>query len=377
MVLKILLLHWRDPLNPRAGGAENLLLKCVQTLVERGFQVDWFSPKFSSNSSEMMNGIRIIRRGGRLSVYPHALLYYAIHRGEYSLILESVTGVPWFVPLYCRRKHITVIYHLGKKETFFTELPAEMGLIGNLLAPFAFILERSLGEVYRSQSFLTFSSSTKEELVGMGIAGNRVSVVQEGIERPHMGPIEKYPRPTVVYVGRLVKNKGVQHLIDAMYLLKRRIPGSSLLVIGRGHYENQLRTQVREMQLEDTVFFLGYVDEKTKWNTIAKSHCLVLPSMREGWATPVFEAASVGVPAIGSNVVGISDSIIQGRTGYLVKFGDPREIADRLSVLLGDQALCRAMGEGAKKYSENFDIQRTKNGFRSVVESIIGVPSGN
>src|SRR5579872_6932777 len=123
------------------------------------------------------------------------------------------------------------------------------------------------------------------------------------------------------------------------------------------------------MGLENIVTFLGYISDEEKSMILARSHCLVMPSMREGWATPVIEAGFLGTMSIGSNVIGISETIVEGKTGFLVPYGDAEALARCITKILEDPKLCLEMGELARQNSKEYDINLTKAKFASAVDS--------
>jgi glycosyltransferase involved in cell wall biosynthesis len=346
-------------------------MKCLKETAAAGFSIDWICPSVPGIPATTVEGkVRIIRRGGALNIYLLACLYYLSHREAYSLVIDSITGVPWFTPLYCRTKRLSVIYHLGRKETFFTELPSERGALGVVLAGYGYLLERSIGVLYKRERLITFSNSTKADLVELGLNRDNITVIQEGIEIGVHVRADKFSQPTLVYVGRLVRNKGVQYLIAAIAILRNQIPNLRLLIIGRGYYETSLKGQVETLHLGSVVEFLGHVDEEKKYDILARANCVVIPSLREGWATPVIEAASVGTPAVGTDAIGIRETIVEGRTGFLVAFGSPRALAEAVRKILTDKKLLENLGDNAYANAQSYNISATTRGFVELVQKM-------
>ena len=316
---RIAILHWRDILNPESGGAENLLFRIAQELASRGLQVTWFSPKFrGSRIVDRVRGVVIHRFGGRYNAYLLACLFYLIRwRKHFDLFVDSITGVPWLTPLYARQARLAVIYHLGRKETFLRDLH-RLGVRGYVFAVLAMIAESSIPFLYRNTDVLTFSQDTRNELLKSGLHPRRVFVAQEGIELERYTPnFGKPSRPTIVYVGRLVATKGIKHLLHATKKIKQRIPNVRLIVMGRGYLERELRELCVYLGLDGNVEFTGYVSDEQKTAILRGAHVLVMPSLREGWATSVLEANACGTPAVGTDVPGVRGTIVDGVTGFL------------------------------------------------------------
>jgi glycosyltransferase involved in cell wall biosynthesis len=369
--MRILILHWKDITHPYAGGAENIIHKLAKELALKHEVILFCGGYTNSKEVELIDRVRIVRGGSSISVYLLATLFYLKNRKKIDVVIDSITGIPWFTPLYCWKRKIAVIYHLGRKETFFTELPAMWGLKGYFLALLAWMAESSIGWLYKATPFITFSECTKDDLSKLGIPKTHIFVAQEGIDLTKYGLGEKDCFPHVIYVGRLVKNKGVEFLIKAMKTVVQRVPNAKLSIIGRGYFEVELKKLVRELKLEDYVIFHGYVPEREKITLLQRAYVLVMPSLREGWATPVIEAGACGTPAIGTDTIGVRDTIIEGVTGLLFSYGGVDELAEKLILVLTNHDLRCKLSEGAFKYAKNFDWRTTVKKFTKAFDIIV------
>jgi len=250
---RILVLQWRDIRNPESGGGERLLHSILKELASLGYDVIKISPRFpSSKAIEVLDGVNIIRVGHKYSVYVLAAIYYLLHlRKRVNLVIEVVTGVPWFTPVYVKRHRLAVVYHLGRKITFFSEFPATAGTLGYFLAAIGWIAERTLPVFYRTTPFVTLSEDTKNDLIQLGLNGKRIAVVQEGVELSLLKPsTSKSPFPHVIYVGRLTRSKGLNSLIQSMKLLVEKVPAARLSIVGRGYLEDGLKEKARRLGIE-------------------------------------------------------------------------------------------------------------------------------
>ena len=129
----------------------------------------------------------------------------------------------------------------------------------------------------------------------------------------------------LLFVGRIVKDKGVVELVEAF---KNLITGSShtniyLLMVGPKELSNDELGIEEDSGISQKIIFTGYTDLPEQY--IAISDVLCIPSYREGFGTVVIEAAAMGIPTIGSNIYGLSDAIVDGETGVLV---EPRNVPD-------------------------------------------------
>jgi len=368
-----MVLQWRDIRNPASGGGERVLHFISKELVTSGYDVVNISPMFPGcKRIEVLDGIKIIRLGQKYSVYILAAIYYLLHlRRRVDFVIDVVTGVPWFTPLYVNKPKLAVVYHLGRKITFFSEFPATEGLMGYFLAAIGWLAEKTLPILYRTVPFVTLSQDTKNDLISIGLNGKWTNIVQEGIDLSSLRPGEsKSPFPHVIYIGRLTRSKGVDFLLQSMKLVADAIPSARLSIVGRGYLKKELKETAQRLGIENNIMFHGYLPEDEKIELLRKAHVLVMPSFREGWATPVIEANACGTPAVGFNTIGVRSTIRENVTGFLVAYGDTRTLADRVIALLIDKQLWNRMRLAAITWARNFDRKDMISKFTAIIESL-------
>ncbi|MGQ9660844.1 MAG: glycosyltransferase family 4 protein [Kiritimatiellia bacterium] len=171
----------------------------------------------------------------------------------------------------------------------------------------------------------------------------------------------------VVYVGRLLQLKGTDVLLKAWPLVQARLRSARLVLVGDGN--GKWRDLVRTTSgSADSVNFVGFQDDPRPW--IAQSDLLVLPSLKEGAGQVLVEAMALAKPVVASNVGGIPDYILDGRTGILVPPGDERALANAIIELLSSPERLRAMGLAGRRRAEaEFDARRAAERFVSLVRN--------
>src|SRR5436305_11829990 len=104
--MRFLMLNWRDPSNPLAGGAERVTEAYLAALQQRGQEVCWFANEFQGcRREETIRGIRIVRGGGRgMSVFK-AIQWYRT-QPAFDLVIDQHHGIPWFAPWWCKTTNI-------------------------------------------------------------------------------------------------------------------------------------------------------------------------------------------------------------------------------------------------------------------------------
>lgn len=195
---------------------------------------------------------------------------------------------------------------------------------------------------------LTDSLSQRQFLIGQHVVDNdKITVLANGsvcgvdIERfkpdsmvrheirAHLG----IPADAIVYLflGRVNKDKGVQDLASAFADLADMIPGAHLLVVGPDEEGMDLKLQHILAKCSDRFHRIGFTEKPENYMASADIFCL--PSYREGFGSVIIEAASTGLPAIASNIYGLTDAIIDGETGVLHQPGDVAQIKQILLAL--------------------------------------------
>ncbi len=151
---------------------------------------------------------------------------------------------------------------------------------------------------------------------------------------------------TVVFIGRLHKDKGVDTLLSAVALALKNGVNARLLLVG-GSEGASLSSQIEELG-EKVVHVVGRVEDVRPY--IQNADILCLPSLREGFPNVVLEAASLGVPAVVSDATGVVDSVINEETGRIFPVGDAESLAENLQELAGDREKIENLGKNARAW---------------------------
>ena len=195
--------------------------------------------------------------------------------------------------------------------------------------------------------------TSKISVLGRGsLAGVDVQRFNPGeyseVERSMIKQSLQIPVNSIVllFVGRIVRDKGAIELVKAFKDTFTNDPNVYLLFVGPQELSlSDLGIGV-DTALKNRIKFTGYTDTPERYMSISRVLCI--PSYREGFGTVVIEAAAMGIPAIGSNIYGLSDSIIHGETGLLVKPKHSVELAKALHKLVYDTELCCQLGQSAQ-----------------------------
>jgi glycosyltransferase involved in cell wall biosynthesis/O-antigen/teichoic acid export membrane protein len=356
---RALFVNWRDVKNPEAGGAEAFTHEVARRLAAQGYDVTQLAAGFpGAPRYEVIDAVRV-RRLGRLRT---GSFHLAVQRElarlrGFDVVVESVNTIPFLTPLWRHRlpPTVTVIHQLAA-DVWDAELP-------RLLAPLGRRVEHALLRLYRHAPVAVGSASTRADLERLGFTN--LSVLTYGRdEPPDLGDVRKEAKPTFLFVGRLAVNKRPDHAVRAFAAIRHEIPDARLWLVGAGPMEAELAET-----LPPGAELLGRLPREELYERMARAHCLLVPSVREGWGLVVIEANSVGTPAVGYDIAGVRDSIQPGRTGLLAPAGEP-EALGRAAVALvrGHDRYAQTCHE-AVEWAANFSWDATATRILEIARS--------
>lgn len=369
--MNILILNWRDPEHPLSGGAEEVLYYYSQHWIKKGAKVTWFASSFDkAKESELVNGIHIIRKGSHFTVAIWAFIYFL--QGKFrtiDIVLDCFHFVPYFSKLYFWRKPVVALIHEVAGKIWFQNIFLPVAVIGYLLEPFFLYL-------YRNNQIITGSQSAKKDLIEHFVKSDRITIVHHGFT--NLKTKKEYGKEksnTIIFLGRLSKDKGIEDALLAFSILAKKDKKATFWIAGKAEskeYMKRLSKIVHSLQIKNRCVFFDYVTQEKKFELLAKAWVLVHPSIKEGWGLNVIEANSVGTPAVGYNVAGLKDSIVNGKTGLLV---DPNvvSLAEGLSSIIGNKEKYDDISRKAIEWSKNFTWEKAgEQSFAVLIKAYAG-----
>ena len=278
--------------------------------------------------------------------------------------------------LYCPRRHkyfpvsLRVCTHpMGLHCLIHGCLVTRSGPLPGLpwfVDPFA--KRRELQANRRLKHLCVGSHWMREMMITNGFHERQVSVVPpvpRGLERP---PIPIGEEPVVLFVGQLIRGKGVDLLLRALTLVRCRFRA---VIVGSGNHEGACMALARELGLGDRVCFVGWVPHDRLDRHYEQARVVAVPSR---WPEPFgmvgLEAMWASRPVVGFEVGGIPDWLSDRESGFLVPAADWRAFGQALERLLGDRELAEAMGrQGRRVAAESFRFSDLVRTTETVLES--------
>jgi glycosyltransferase involved in cell wall biosynthesis len=354
--LRVAVANWRDPWHPDAGGAERYAWEMARGLASRGAEVTFLTARATGQSRlERRDGVEIVRRGGRLTVYPRILLWLAAHRRSFDAVLDCHCGIPFFTPsVLPRRVPVLCILHHVHDAQFGVHFPAPVAALGR-------VLEGPVSRwTYRRHECVAVSESTVRAMRSRLRWRGPVHVVPNGLPRDAAiaGPRASSGTVTLTWVGRLSWHKRAERVLDVADRLAGR--GVRIEVIGRGPAAVRLARHVADRGLAGVVRLRGFLPEEEKKALVAGSLLHLNTSQGEGWGLCVLEAAALGVPTVAYDVDGLRDAVRDGETGWLVGAGEQLEdVVERALKELADPGRRAEVAAACRAWAGRFDWDRS------------------
>lgn len=206
-----------------------------------------------------------------------------------------------------------------------------------------------------SQSFIVLGNKWNEAIKAIEPETNTV-IVSNSVDIPSEKVQWNDENFNVLFLGVLIKRKGVDDLIQAISMLKHQnaLGKMQFIIAGTGEEETNLKQKCHELQLDDCITFAGWVDGNKKNELIKKSQALVLPSYNEGLPISILEAVSYGMPIVATDVGDISIAVRDGENGYLINPGDVKALSKALIGISESKEKYVHMSEISRNISEEY-----------------------
>jgi glycosyltransferase involved in cell wall biosynthesis len=225
----------------------------------------------------------------------------------------------------------------------------------------------------KADKVIAVSNGTKDELIKMGYPPERIEVIHNGIDLKKYDPEKTNREETkkklgfenqkiVFFVGRPVREKGIDVLVKAYQEVKKEIKDSKLVLLSYGNIPNLP---------QDVLHINSFVSEEERLNLIAASDVFVVPSLYEPFGIVAVEGLAMNKAVIGSRTGGIKEIIEDGSSGLLFEPGNHMELAEKIKLLLKDEKERKRMEANARKRAAFFSWEKNAEKVSSIYESLL------
>lgn len=394
--------------HPAQGGTEIALLELAKHLVRKGHQVtivtsnqttleDFQAPRPNPHlpNQSWIEGIRIRRlplsraRRFLLAKAGAFFLRSRIPGGDYLWFMTQVPFLPRMIQ-EARAIKPDLLYAVPfPTATAYYALKAARALgCPWVIQPHLHVkdmnpsLEKIIRWIFpRASAILSNTQAEKEVLLKMGLPNEKINVLGQGIdlERLQGGHREKQrsslglqDEPLVLFLGRKVKNKGIDTLLQAMPLVWTEFPRTVLVLAGQTSPYFQDLWSRTALSGDPRLRSIDAFPEEQKADLLTACDLLVLPSQAESFGVVFLEAWAKGKPVIGARIPAVEAMIQDGEDGLLASYGDPSQLASAIMQLLGDPELGQRMGEkGQAKVKRRYEIHQVAQSMENLFLSLI------
>jgi glycosyltransferase involved in cell wall biosynthesis len=257
-------------------------------------------------------------------------------------------------------KKKTLLFIHGWNENYEQEFWHKIGLMRKLFCS--------------CNAYIVLAKTFRESLNRDGITAPiyLLSTMVDDAITPKKTVVRDFSKPiTILFLARIIAEKGIFESIDAFSKLRKKYPGSRLIVAGSGSELSAAQKTVVTNEVQN-VNFLGWVKDEQKAEALEKAHLYLFPTYyNEGMPTSVLEAMAFGLPVLTTPVGGIPDFFEEGKMGFLLETRDPEYIAEKITNLIDRPVLMKKISRYNFNYAKNhFYASEVSKRFNKIINSV-------
>ena len=363
------ILHVTPVYPPHLGGVEQYVYNLVKRQRSLGHNVRVITSNLSSNNLSEANVFRL------------PVLYN--FKGDWG-------EMPICPTIFSALKHIDCdVIHGHISSRFFTESIPIYSLFAQKKGPVVLshhyssggltFVRKALAYVHdltftrmllrSADAIIALTESSKKILSSIfAVSSDKIEVIPPGIDVEKFNPKRYSPEAArekyqifeeniVLYMGRLIKCKGVDYLIKALPIVRKEIPNTTLVIAGDGPLRMRLQRLSHEVDIDQFVKFIGQIKHDDIPKVISMANAVVLPSLAEVFGVVLIEAMSMEKPVVATRIAGLCEAVMQApcevasecETGISVEKGSEDELAKAIVLLLSDRKLALRMGKRGRE----------------------------
>lgn len=294
-----------------------------------------------------------------------------LYREEFDIIHTHIP-TPWssdWSNIICRLKNkpLVVTYHND--------------IIGNGIA-------NTIANIYNSTALKLLLNKadkiiiTQEDYIQSEHLQNykdKIITIPNGVDTNLFKPTSNEKTPNQIFflsvLDKFHKYKGLDYLLDSLVNVKMEIPNVKLIIGGKGELLDFYKNKTKELGIEDNVEFKGFLSDAEVIKYYQESELFVLPSissLQEGFGIVVLEALSCQTPVISTEIVGVSDDVIETNSGIILKPKDTQGLYEAIVKILSDKELMKSMGiNGRKLVKDKYEWKKIAASIYNLYEELI------
>ncbi len=360
------------------GGGERRFYQLAKKLVERGIQVDVITMRIRDIPDyEKIDGINVYHIGPTIenppdrSVFDFMRYFFSVSswiiKNDYDLIDAQSYSPLLSSSIAARIKKTPIFGTIYDTSSSGSDQWMNHSFLASRLEKFLVNL--------RFDKIITISKSTINSLINdFGVSKDKIELLYIGVDTDKYdstGDVEK-KADKIIFVGRLIPHKHVDHLIESFEEIVKIVPDANLVIVGRGDEKNNIIDMVSSKSLDAKVSFKENLSDEELIKEIKESEVLVLPSTREGFGMVLAEANYCNVPVVTYASGGTIDVVDDGYNGFLVEAGNIPQLTEKILLLLNDKELQKQMGiNGRNKVETQFNWDKIVDEYLTIIDNLM------
>jgi len=352
--MRILIINSEYP--PIGGGAGNASANIARELVSLGQEITVLTAHFGTLPREVVqDDLHLIRIGAlrrrldRSSAFEQIIFMVAscfhtlrLMRKWRPDVIVAFFGVPSGAAAWCANIIAGIPYLISLRGGDVPGFrPYDFALYHKLVAPL-------LRLIWRRSAGLVANSWGLRNLAEAFDSNAPINVIPNGVDLLRYAPSKReWDSPRLLFVGRLVYQKGIDILLEALEGIKSR--PWELSLVGDGPERETLHTLAKQYGILDRVSFKSWLDGDALLDQFHQANLFVFPSRHEGMPNAILEAMACGLPVIASSIAGNEELVIDGETGLLTHPEDPDALRRSLIELLENSDRRQQMGLASRQ----------------------------
>lgn len=300
-------------------------------------------------------------------------LYALIRRHHYDIVHTHTTKAGLLGRLAARAAGVPIVIHTPHGHAFH-------GYFGTVGSRLLVAVERVMAHL--TDRIVCLTQAEKEDYIQLGVGRSaQLVMIHSGVDLEGFQTIRvdvtakrrelnlPLEGPLIGCVARLVSVKGVDVLLEAVPQIRAAMPTVTVVFVGGGPLRARLEQRTSLLGLDSSVSFLGVRRDVPE--IMGLFDVVVLPSRNEGMGRAAVEAMAAGRPVVASRVAGIQNVVEDGQTGVLVTPENSEELARAVISLLGNPALCAAMGNSGRTRAAEYGIPAMVDQISNLYETLV------
>ena len=244
---------------------------------------------------------------------------------------------------------------------------------------------RDLGKVFKEVQMITTPTKSAANLI-KDCLPQTIQVISCGIDLKKFNPknkqlsfYKKYhlpQKPSLLYVGRLDKEKNVDFVLRAVAQALKSID-FHFIIAGIGVELKKLKRLAEKLSIQEKITFLGFVPDKDLSALYCVADCFVIAGIAELQSIVTMEAMASGLPILAVNAVALPELVHDGKNGFLFELNNPINLAEKIITILSNKKLQQSMAKNSLKIISSHNIEKTISAFEKLYQQLINNNSTN